>query len=169
MKVLVAAASKHGATMEIAQAIGRWFAEAGIEADVYAADEVTTLDGCDAVVLGSAVYLGRWLEPARRFVEHHRDELVARPVWLFSSGPIGDPPKPIEEPADIAPIREMTQALDHRIFAGRLDKRELGFGEKAVVAAVRAPDGDFRAWDEIAAWAAGIANALRPAGAAPRT
>lgn len=161
MRVLVTATSKHGATAEIARAVGEALREAQLEADVLAPDEVDGLEGYDAVVLGSAVYMGRWLDPAKRFVERNRRLLLTRPVWLFSSGPLGDPPKPDEEPVDVAGLREATGARDHRIFPGRLAKRGLGLAEKAIVTAFRAPEGDFRSWDEIRAWATAIAHTLQ--------
>jgi menaquinone-dependent protoporphyrinogen oxidase len=112
-------------------------------------------------VLGSAVYVGRWLEPARELVEAHADALTERPTWLFSSGPLGDPPKPeADDAVQIGEIAERVNARDHRLFAGRLDRKLLGFGERAVVLAFRAPEGDFRDWDEIAAWAREIAASL---------
>jgi menaquinone-dependent protoporphyrinogen oxidase len=83
-----------------------------------------------------------------------------RPVWLFSSGPIGDPPQPDEEPVDAGDVARSTHARGHRLFAGRLDRHRLGFGEKAVVMALRAADGDFRDWDAIDTWAAQIAGEL---------
>ncbi len=107
------------------------------------------------------MYVGRWLAPARRFVEEHRDALSARPVWLFSSGPLGDPLKPDEEHAvAIDEIVSSTHARGHLLFAGKLDTRRLGFGERAVVHAVRAAEGDFRDWERIEGWAAGIAETL---------
>jgi menaquinone-dependent protoporphyrinogen oxidase len=160
--VLVAAASRHGATQEIAEAIGRVLEEQGVEADVWPVDEVETPATYDACVLGSAVYVGNWLEAAREFVDAHGDELARKPTWLFSSGPIGDPPRPDAEHAvQIGEIREKTGARDHRLFAGRLDKRLLGFGERAVVLAFRAAEGDFRDWEEIESWAREIAETLR--------
>jgi menaquinone-dependent protoporphyrinogen oxidase len=161
MKVLVAAASRHGATAEIADAIGDVLRERGLDADVKRAEEVHDLTGYDAVVLGSAVYIGKWLGPARDLVERRADELVTLPVWLFSSGPIGDPLRP--EPDEAVAVDELvatTRARGHRLFGGKLDKKKLGFGEKAVVVAFRAPDGDFRDWDEIRAWASEIAADL---------
>lgn len=110
MRVLVTAASRHGATTEIADAIGAALREAGLETSVVPPDEVLTLAGYDAVVLGSAVYMGRWLDPAKQFAARNGAALAARPVWLFSCGPIGDPPKPTEEPVDVAGIREATGA-----------------------------------------------------------
>ena len=161
MNVLVTVASKHGATTQIAEAIGRALAKADIGAEVVAPDDVRSLKGYDAVILGSAVYAGRWLDEAKRFVEREGPALAERPVWLFSSGPIGDPPKPEEEAIDVAPIRAVTGARDHRIFAGLLDKSQLGFGERAIVKVVRAEEGDYRPWPEIDAWVAGIAATLK--------
>jgi menaquinone-dependent protoporphyrinogen oxidase len=112
------------------------------------------------------VYAGHWLEPVKKLIEREASTLASKPVWLFSSGPIGDPPKPDEEPADVAHVRDATQALDHRIFAGKLDRQHLGLGEKAILAMLRAPEGDFRAWDDIRTWASSIAVDLeaKPAG-----
>src|SRR5581483_8068768 len=88
MTVLVTAASRHGGTAEIAAAIGRVLRERGVVADVVPVEDVDSLAEYDAVVLGSGVYVGRWLESARTFVDRHGNDLAARPVWLFSSGPI---------------------------------------------------------------------------------
>jgi len=94
MRVLVTAATKYGATGEIARAMGEVFTECGWDATVIPPDQVESVDSFDVVVLGSAVYAGHWLKPARELVDRSGDALAARPVWLFSSGPIGDPPSP---------------------------------------------------------------------------
>lgn len=146
MRILVTFASRHGATAEIAREIADVLAGRGHEASVRSVDDVMTLEPYEAVVLGSVVYMGRWLKPAAGFAARNHEALAVRPVWLFSSGPIGDPPKPDGDPADVAAIAAETQAREHRILAGRLDKRRLTFGEKAVAIAVRAPEGDFREW-----------------------
>jgi menaquinone-dependent protoporphyrinogen oxidase len=160
MKVLVSAASRHGATTDIAKAIGDALEAAGLEVAVLPPDTVTSLAGFDAVVLGSAVYVGNWLESAKDLVERLGPELASRPVWLFSSGPIGDPPKPEEDPVDLAELLAATGARGHRLIPGLVDKSRLGLGEKVILAAVRAPEGDYRPWDEIRAWAGEIAAAL---------
>lgn len=165
--VLVAVASKYGATAEIAEAIAGELSSEGLHASVQAIDARTSVEGYDSVVLGSAVYMGRWLTAAREFAEAHGAELRARPVWLFSSGPVGEPPKPGEDPVDAATMVESTGALEHRVFAGRLERSRLSFAEKAVVVALRAPQGDFRPWPEIREWAREIAAALRQAAAEP--
>ena len=161
MKVLVTAATKHGATAEIATAIGEALrGEPGLDAAVVPPEEVATVDGYDAVVLGSAVYAGHWLPAAPDLVDRAGGALAGTPVWLFSSGPVGDPPKPEEDPVDVAEIIAATKAREHRMFAGKLVKRQLGFGERAIVVALRVPDGDFRDWAEIKGWASQIAESL---------
>jgi menaquinone-dependent protoporphyrinogen oxidase len=112
----------------------------------------------DAVVLASAVYAGRWLEPARHYAADHAAALRTRPVWLLSSGPIGEPPFPPDEPHDAEPMRSLVGARAHRIFPGRLDKHLLSIGERAMVTAMRAPLGDFRDWDALHRWAEEIAE-----------
>lgn len=170
MRVLVTAASKHGATQEIGDTIARMLNEHGISAEYHDLDEISDLGRYDAVVLGSAVYLGQWLTEAQNFVDWYAGDLAERPTWLFSSGPIvGDPPKP--DPADEAAGRraaEITHAREHKLFAGKVDKSKLGLLEKAAVRAAHATEGDYRDWDEIERWAAGIAAELRTA-TAPAT
>jgi len=81
MRVLVSAATKYGATAEIAQAIGEVLGERGLEPTVLPPEQVEEVDGYDAAVLGSAVYAGHWLKPVRELVERHAGGLAGRPVW----------------------------------------------------------------------------------------
>jgi len=161
MNVLVAVASDHGATAEIASAIGQALQERGMAVTVAPVEEVQGVERFDAFVIGSAVYAGHWLRRAREFVEHYAASMSGRPVWLFSSGPIGDPPKPEEEPVDALHLVMAVHAQSHRIFAGKLDRSTLGFAERAICTALRAPEGDFRDFAEIRGWALGIAESLR--------
>ena len=166
MRVLVTAASKHGSTNDIVHAIASALAAREIDADIWSIDAVDALDGYDAVVLGSASYMGHWLEPAQLFVHRLAAELSERPVWLFSSGPLGEPAKPDAPPTDAADMLEATGAREHMVFPGNLDKHRLGLAERAIVAAVKAPEGDYRPWAEIDAWAGRIADALVTPGVA---
>jgi menaquinone-dependent protoporphyrinogen oxidase len=160
MDVLVSAASKHGATREIAEAIAETLRTTGLRVDLVDPDEVESVEPYDAVVLGSGIYAGRWLEPARRLTERQHAELKARPVWLFSSGPIGEPLAPSEEPQDGARLVRELGAREHRVFAGRLNPDDLGWVERTITGMLKAPEGDFRDWDDIRGWAAEIAAAL---------
>lgn len=163
IRVLVAAASRHGATLEIAEEIGRVIGDAmapGANVDVRRAEDVSLDDAYDAAIVGSAVYIGQWLHPARRLAEAVAAMRPSAPLWLFSSGPIGDPPHPKEAPAEAPDLISRTGAREHVVFAGRLDKRDLRFKERAVVAAVRAPAGDFRDWAAIGRWAQHVASEL---------
>ena len=165
VRVLVSVASRHGGTEEIGEAIAAALTEEGIESEVQPPERVATLDGFDAVIVGSGVYAGHWLEAAKRFIARHGAALRERPVWLFSSGPLGDPLAPIAEPVDVVPLVEMTAARGHRVFAGKLAREELGFGERALVKMVRAPYGDYRNWPEIVEWAREIAGSVKAAAA----
>ena len=161
MKVLVSVASKHGATLEIGQVIEASIRSSGLDVELKRVEEVSTLSPYHAFVIGSGVYAGHWMRPAREFVEVHEGELKEKPVWLFSSGPVGDPPKPLENPAEVAGVVKRLGSRGHRLFPGRIEGSDLGISEKALVALVRAPDGDFRPWSEIADWSESIAAQLQ--------
>ena len=168
MRILVTAASKYGSTAEIGQRIGEVLTARGHEVSVEPPEGVE-ITGFDAVVLGSAVYAGHWLPAAKDLVERSAGDLAARPTWLFSSGPVGDPPKPTEDPVDIGPMLAATNATEHRVFAGRIDKQRLSFPERAIVVALRVRSGDFRDWVEIESWAGEIAEALGSDSASPQS
>jgi menaquinone-dependent protoporphyrinogen oxidase len=166
MRVLITAASRHDATREIAQAIADGLVRRGIEAEARPVEDVADPADYDAVVLGSAVYMGRWLKPARAFANANATALAVMPVWLFSSGPLGPPGHrvPESEPADIPELSALTAARGHRLFAGRLARERLGFAERAVVRAVRAPYEDDRDWEAVDGFASEIAASLEEDG-----
>ena len=167
MPILVAVASRHGSTREIAEAIADELRLAGLNADARNVEEVSNLDEYSGIVLGSAVYMGNWSAGARDFVQHHRTRLATIPVWLFSSGPIGAPdPRPHGDPGGVVELTRATRAVEHRVFAGKLDEAELGRAERLVSRMVGAQSGDFRDWSAIRAWAREIAASLT-AGALP--
>lgn len=165
MTVLVAVATRHGATREIADEIGGTLSRAldslgdDSRVDVLFAENVYEVSCYDAFVLGSAVYNGRWLDSARRLVQRHHELLAAHPVWLFSSGPAG--PRPDMATIDVAEPARLSGAYEHRVFAGKIDRRRLRLCERAVAGALGLRDGDYRDWDGIRTWARTIANALR--------
>jgi menaquinone-dependent protoporphyrinogen oxidase len=161
MTVVVAFASKHGSTEEIARFIADRLRERGVEAKAAPAQDVSDLSGVQAVVLGSAIYVGSWMKEALEFVDRQQATLRSVPVWLFSVGPLGTEVQDEEEqPKQLGELREKLRPRDHRLFFGVLDRDKLAFGERMMVKAVKAPEGDFRDWDEIGAWADGIATEL---------
>jgi len=163
MKVLISAASKHGATSEIALAIAAAIRDEGLDATVLEPDAVESVERFDGVIIGSGVYAGHWLDPAKRLISREAEALRARPVWLFSSGPLGVEAKPTTDPVDVAPLSDQVRARGHRIFAGNLDKDGLGLAERAIIRVVKVPYGDFRDWPGITTWAHEIATELRTA------
>lgn len=165
-KVLIAYATKYGATGEIAEKIGQVLQDAGLLVDVRRAEKVNDLSGYGAVVLGSAVYVGQWRKEAIAFLEAYEKLLVGLPVWLFSSGPTGtgDPLQLMNGwrfPEAQKPLADRIQPRDIALFHGEIDPKKINLAEKLVVRGVKAPIGDFREWQAITAWAEGIAKALK--------
>jgi menaquinone-dependent protoporphyrinogen oxidase len=163
MRILIAVATKHGSTHGIGEAIAEELRAQGIDVDLSAVGEITSLAPYDAVLLGSAVYIGHWLAEARNFITAHQQEFVTRPVWLFSSGPLGeDHAKQQAEPVELPTLIAETNARGHRTFRGKLDPAQLGLAERLMVKLVKAPAGDYRDWEDIQTWAREIAAALQP-------
>ncbi|HEV7655551.1 MAG TPA: flavodoxin domain-containing protein [Mycobacteriales bacterium] len=163
MRILVSAASRHGSTAEIATELGKALRGAlpGAGVDVVPLSRVSGVEQYDAVVLGSAVYFGRWLEEARWQVTAQSKILRERPVWLFSSGPVGDPAVPATEAVDAAELAATIGAREHVVFPGALHRELLGMRERLAVGLVHAADGDYRDWPAVRAWADRIAADLR--------
>lgn len=169
MKVLVAYASSLGATGGIAERIAETLHAHDIEVEVLpAAKVVESFEpvGFDAFVIGSTVHGSHWLPEAVEFVRLHEALLAERPVWLFSSGPVGEKFVHLEqsEPKEIAELRRLVNPRGHRVFAGAFDRHapglgKLGFIERTAVKAFM-PQGDFRDWPAIEAWAAEIVAEL---------
>jgi menaquinone-dependent protoporphyrinogen oxidase len=173
MNVLVVYGSKHGATRGIAERIAGRLGADGQQAAVRPVEAAGELGGYDAFVIGSAIYADRWTQEAIEFVNRHRAMLASRPVWLFSSGPIGTMATKHEpmEPKGVTAIRRALSPRDHRVFFGawdrsRLDPSKLGFAERIV--AKRLPQGDWRDWPAIEAWADGITRELAHVSASRR-
>jgi menaquinone-dependent protoporphyrinogen oxidase len=171
-QILVAHASKYGATREIAEKIGQMLQEGGFGVDVLPVTEVRDLTPYQAVILGSAVYIGKWMPAACEFLSRHEEALGQRPVWLFSSGPTGegDPIVLLEGwrlPLDQKPIIDRIQPRDIAVFHGNIDAHRVNFIEKTAVKALKKPFGDFRDWEAVRSWATVIAETLREAALSP--
>jgi menaquinone-dependent protoporphyrinogen oxidase len=162
MRILVTAASRHGSTAEIATELGKILRSdvPHAQVDVAPMSRMGSVDGYDAVVLGSAVYFGRWLDEARSQVGKHLETLRGLPVWLFSSGPVGDPSVPDTESSDAIELAAAIGARDHVVFAGSLSREFLGVREKMAVRLVHTAEGDYRDWPAVRAWAGSIAADL---------
>ncbi|MBS1843188.1 MAG: flavodoxin [Actinobacteria bacterium] len=162
-RVLVAYGTKYGSTAEIAERIGATLSAAGLAVDVRAAREVKTLDPYRAVVLGSAVYAGRWRRDALRLLR--RPELEHLDVWLFSSGPVGEQKTDHSDvdrwtrPPKVDHLAEKIGAHDHVGFGGMVAE-DAGFMRKRMARGIPPDLRDLRDWRLIEAWARGIAGAL---------
>ena len=160
MRVLVTVASRHGGTQEIGAVVADVLREAGHDVDEVEPGDVALIDPYEAVVLGSAVYNGRWLPEARELAQRAATSLSHRPVWLFSSGLATLPASAANSPIEMRDLTERIAARGHRKFAGRLDRSVLSFAERTIIAAARGRDGDYRDLDAVRAWAVEIAAEL---------
>jgi menaquinone-dependent protoporphyrinogen oxidase len=165
MNVLVTAASKEGATTEIAEAIAQTLRKRGLDTTVSAPERVGDVCGYDAFVIGSAVYMGHWLEPANDLVRRLGPALSDRPVWLFSSGPVGNPKRKLvqkmgADPVELPALLAHTKAREHRMFAGKLINEHVSRAQRISLSIFRDFEGDFRDWTEINRWASQIADTL---------
>lgn len=165
--ILVTYASKYGATREIAEKIGENLRQAGLGVDVLPVTGVRELTDYQAVVLGSAIYIGKWQKEAESFLQENEKTLTDRPVWIFSSGPSGngDPLALVEGalvPTNLKAITDRIQPRDITIFHGNIDLTKINFMEKfAVKNVVKKPFGDYRDWNMIKNWTNQIASVLK--------
>jgi menaquinone-dependent protoporphyrinogen oxidase len=159
VSVLVAYATKHGSTREVAEAIGEELVELGLDVEVAPAAEIDDMSGYDGIVLGGSLYTGRWHADALRFIERHASALREIPVAIFAMGP-----RTLQE-HDVADARAQ---LDHSlakvrdfepaavvIFGGVIVPERLRFPFN------RMPASDARDWDAIRGWAGKVAKAVR--------
>jgi len=164
-KVLVAYASKYGATAEIAEKIGQVINQAGLQVDVLPVKSVKELKLYQAVVLGSAAYMFRWRPEAGSFLKKNKGLLAELPTWLFSSGPLGkgDPVQLLKGqrfPKALQPIIEAVRPRDIAVFHGFINMKKLNFFERFAFKKAADLQGDFHDWDAIISWANAIADTL---------
>lgn len=166
MRVVVAYASMLGATRGIAERIADTLNAHGIEADLAPVDGVDEPVRYDAFIIGSAVHAGHWLKPAAEFIRLHEALLRDRPVWLFSSGPIGEKYVNLEQPPpkEVREVERLIAPREHRVFSGAFDRQTADLDHlplvQRTVARAFLPEGDFRDWPAIEAWAYSIARQL---------
>jgi menaquinone-dependent protoporphyrinogen oxidase len=157
-RVLVAYATKLGSTGEIAETIAQVLRDAGHRALAVPARDVKSLDDWDAVILGSALYAAYWQKDARLFAERFREDLKARPLWLFSGGPLDRRLARADQPITPhgAEITADLGARAHRTFGGRLSAK--ADVPPQVLQTHRL--GDFRDWQAIVEYAHRIGREL---------
>lgn len=174
MRVLVAYASRHGATAGIAVRIASRLVDSGLKAEAIAVEDAKDVDSYDAYIVGSATYMYRWMKEARSFVKHHRAVLEERPVWLFSSGPLGTDLVDEEgndvleksRPKEFDEFEALLEPLGSVVFFGAWDPDAPAKGmaerflKRMPASTEGLPAGDFRDWDQIDAWADEVAADL---------
>jgi menaquinone-dependent protoporphyrinogen oxidase len=160
--ILIAYASRYGSTQEVAESIATTLRGAGFEVDIQATQDVKQLEAYDAVLLGAALYNGKWHPGAHQFLADHQPALGRRPVAIFTLGPLSS-----SDAAKQNSRRQLDRALAKHawlkpvaveVFAGKFDPKKpgIGFFERLM------PASDHRDWDAIRAWANTLSAQLRP-------
>ncbi|MFO7960628.1 MAG: flavodoxin domain-containing protein [Nitriliruptoraceae bacterium] len=175
-RILVAHASRHGATAGIAERLAARLRSTGLDTVVTDVDDAEDVENYDAYIIGGAAYMFHWLKPATKFARRHRELLVDRPVWLFSSGPVGDEKVDdkgndlleVSRPKEFDELHELLRPRDEKVFFGAWDPDApaVGVAERMMklmpAAKGTLPTGDFRDWRAIDTWADEIAQVLLP-------
>lgn len=159
VRVLVAYGSTRGGTAGLAHMVADAFTRHHVHSDVRRAGDVTDLSGYDAVVVGGALYNGRWHPDAVGFVGRHRTHLRQLPVWFFSSGPLDDSARSgaLAPVGQVTALARETEIRGHMTFGGYLERRPAGLmGWFAW-----GPEGDFRDPAQVGEWVERIAEDLR--------
>ena len=160
--LVVAASSRHGGTCEIADRLASTLqADLPLGWTVIRPDlsDLRALDGADAVVLGSAIYYSHWMRAAAHALAYLKDAPLFD-LWLFSTGPISDVESENAQVISADAMVATGQAIEHKVFGGRLDTSRLSWLERTAVKAVHAIPGDHRDWDQVDDWAHHIAQQL---------
>jgi len=163
-KILIAYTSRKGSTAEIAQAIGKELEAAGNSVAVADMKEISSIEGYQAVVIGTPIYLGQVEKAVPGFVGRNRDGLLSVPVAAFAVGitPVNSPAAAVEEVlgnlrAALEPVKPGAVTM----FAGRLELSRMSFLQRTMIGAMKILTGDFRDWDAIKAWARGLPAILK--------
>jgi menaquinone-dependent protoporphyrinogen oxidase len=167
VSVLVAYATRHGSTREVAEAVAATLRERQLEVDLRPAREVRSLEGYSAVVLGTAIYMLRLHKGARRFLTRHREALTKRPVAIFAMGPFNNDEREwqgvrAQLDKELAMFPWLTPVAQE-VFGGKFDPAKLRFPYNLVPYLKRLPASDIRDWTAIRAWASSVADKFRPA------
>lgn len=165
MRVFIGYAGEHGSTHGIAERIAVTLTQQGHQADATdLADERTVAPDHDACVLGSAIHNGRWMPAAAEYVRRYTPELARRPLWLFSVGLARVFGGPLERwsqnPDPLPAVRDLLSPVDHRLLAGAFERAHTSLLGHVIFRTMGGHYGDHRDWQEIDAWAAGIAHRL---------
>lgn len=164
-KILIAHATKAGSTGEVAEAIAEELRSGGAEVDVRPANDVKKVSAYTAVIVGSAIRMGKLLSDATKFVKKHEKTLNELPVAYFvvcmtMKDDTEENRRTVESYLD--PMREVVEPVDMGLFAGAINYSKLSFPARTISKAMKVSEGDFRDWDAIRDWTRQVHQKLPP-------
>ncbi|NLA38524.1 MAG: flavodoxin [Methanomicrobiales archaeon] len=164
--ILVAYATRYGSTVGLADAIGGELKKTGVEVDVQPVSEVRDISRYRAVIVGSPIYMGKWLPEAQVFIERNQQHLRGIPVAFFAVGLTvagGAPDAAGKAEASMDQVRMLVNPMDTAVFPGRLESRRLSVADRAITRLIRAKTGDFRDLGAARTWARALCAKIDPA------
>jgi menaquinone-dependent protoporphyrinogen oxidase len=165
-RILVAYATRYGSTAEVAEAIGDELRKAGVAVDVRPVTEVSDLSPYSAAIIGSPIYMGKWLPEPQVFIERHQQHLRSIPVAYFAVGlkiEEGSPEILRKAEASMDQVRMLVKPVEIGLFAGRLESGRLSITDRSIIKLIRAKTGDFRNWEAVRAWGQAVLPKIAPA------
>jgi menaquinone-dependent protoporphyrinogen oxidase len=165
-RILIAYGTRCGSTRGVAEAIGQVLSTGGAAVDVRLVKDANDLSPYQAVIVGSAIRMGKWLPEATEFVKTHQDTMSRIPVAYFAvcmTMKDDTAENRYKALGYLGPVRKQfphVKPVDIGLFAGAVDYKKLSFPYSFILKVKRAPEGDFRNWESIRTWAAGIRPAL---------
>lgn len=170
--ILVCYASLAGSTAEVAEAVADALRSTGLSVEVHRAREVRAADieRYSAVVLGSAIRMGKVIKEASDFVRRNQAALSAIPTAYFTVGLAarGDTPERLEEARGyLRPLEEIKEPVAIGLFAGKMDYQKVSAPLRMFLSRAKGPEaehlreGDWRDWDAIRSWARELGSRLR--------
>jgi len=165
-KVLVAYASKYGSTGGVADAIGKELCGKDVAADVVLIKHANNISSYQGVIIGSAIYMGKWMSEAVDFVKKNKDTLCKVPVAYFLVCMTLSQPTEKNRAKVLSYMDPILKAVPEikpvgiGTFAGAMDYNNLSWINKKILKSKGTPEGDFRDWTAIRTWAEGLCSPL---------
>jgi len=165
-RILVAYATRYGSTAEVAEAIGEELRKTGVAVDVRPVNDLEDLSPYRAAIIGSPIYMGKWLPESQVFIERNQQILRTIPVAYFAVGlTVADGGAEILRKAEASmdQVRMLVNPVDTGIFPGKLESDRLSLTDRTIIKLIRAKAGDLRNWEAVRAWAQAVREKIAPA------
>lgn len=162
MKVLVAYATTHGSTAEIAGFMGGVLKERDLDVTVAKVNTIQSVKGYDAFFIGTPIYGGMWLTEMSQFLANFSADLAGKPIyfWMVCIRVLeADGYQHAQDEYVHKSVLEKIGVKDVGVFAGKLNLEAIDWNERWTLSArydgkdlPGTHNDDFRNWNIIRDW-----------------